>query len=103
MHHHAGRLVHHQQIFVLIDDVQRDLLRLDLRLEAGRPQQLYRVAGGQPETGLGWPAVDHHARFFDPALHLDARGVTALRGQIAIQPLAALIGIDGVGQNLLGN
>jgi hypothetical protein len=81
MHHHPRRLVHHRQVLVLIQNVQRNVFgrrvqRLGLRLALN----LDRLAAAQLLLGLRGRAVHPHLPGFDQQLHPRAADVTRASG-----------------------
>ncbi len=59
MHHHSGRLVDDRQVLVLMQDVERDVLREGVqRLRTGGAFDLDGLATRQLELRLGRVAVD---------------------------------------------
>ena len=90
VHHHAGRLVHHRQVGVFIDHIQRNVFRRGLQRRgmrlAGNGDPL---AAAQLQRSLLALAVDQHIALLDEQLHARAAHAFELRGKKLIEPLAA--------------
>ena len=90
MHDHPLGFVDDEQVFVLIDDVERDILRLRFdRLRVGQRQR-DGVAGGDLVFFVGRRAVAQHLPLFNQRLQRAAGKLPRLRGQPAVQPLARI-------------
>ena len=72
MHHHAGRLVDHDQMLVLIEDGQRNVLSNRPGLNWRRLPDDRFIPWTQLGAGLGGFAVDQHAALIDQTLDLRA-------------------------------
>ena len=84
----ARGLVQHQDVFVLVDDVQVHLLGLDghLRLRLERRADL--VAGLDAVARLGGPVVDQHLAIVDELRRPGPGDPEAGLDQVLVQPLA---------------
>ena len=60
MDHHSGRLVHHQQCFVFVDDTDRDILTKDRPLFHDGDLDRYPLPFLGLVAGLFPPAVDQY-------------------------------------------
>ena len=89
MHHHPGRLVDHDQIGVLVDDVKIDLLGLGFGIDRRRHRQRERLA--RPDLSLLRDAVATDSTFPDQRHQARARklksGLPGRQRQRAVQPL----------------
>ena len=76
MHHHAGGFVHHQHIFVFVNDVQGNVLGQNLEPAAlvGH-DELHHIAGPYYVVGLDGLVIHQHIAGFDGLLHAAAGGV----------------------------
>ena len=92
MDHHAGGLVHHGQILVLIQDVDGQRLAADGRGRGVGELHVHEVAVAQLQVGLGDAPGDGHAAVGDQLLKLRARMAAEKRSQKAIEALAPLLG-----------
>ena len=69
MHHHPGRLVHHQYVLVFIDDIQRNVLRDDIYAAAAiRHHEPDHIAGADDDIRLGEFPVHEDITGLDGAL-----------------------------------
>ena len=95
MDHHPLGLVDHQQVPILIDDVQRDILR-DGR-DGGGVGDLHQ--DGVPRFQLAVfgrrLAVGQNVPFGDQVLQRAAGQAGVLPGQKAVDPLAGVLGLNG--------
>ncbi len=57
MDDHSGRLIDDQQVFVLVDDLERDVFGLGVRCIGLRDFELDHVAGGDSIRGIGRLAI----------------------------------------------
>ncbi len=71
--HHALGLVHHNHVPVLIEDVQGDIFRQDVRCHRFRQEKGYLVICLHQITALHRPAIDLHGAFLDHLLDKGAR------------------------------
>ncbi len=93
MHHQAGRLVHHQQVGVLVNDVERN--RLGRRHCIGvLPRHLHAdlLTPAQTAAGRQLRTVHRHPAVADPLLQAAARVVRQQQGQHLVQPLTGQLG-----------
>ena len=73
MHHHACRLVDHQNVGVLVQNFERNLLRLCFDGLSSGLRDIYAFTPPEPDPGLGGQlAIDEHASRTDPFLQLRA-------------------------------
>ena len=93
MHHHVGRLVHDRQIIVLIEDIERDVLRHRRRMGRLRRRDADLVAVTDAVAGLGRLAVDRHAGRFNDALHDGAAQVGKQAGEVLVEAQCRRVGI----------
>ena len=73
MHHHAARLVHDDEIVVLVHDVERDVLCSKRGLRSVRQQNLKHVARGSFVIFLHGRAVFRHGALLQQPLGSAAR------------------------------
>ena len=85
MHHKPLRLVDHADVRILIDDVERHVLRYGVDLHRVRYRQQHLVPGRKQAAGARRRAVDLHRAFPDQPLHLIARQAGGFR-QKAVEP-----------------
>ncbi|MOA06414.1 hypothetical protein D3C78_1260460 [compost metagenome] len=92
MHHQPGGLVQHQQVLVLVDDVEGDILRqiLDLRLALGLQLQHGTAVDDVARTQHG--AVDGQPAILDPASQARARMIGKDLGGDLVKTLPAQLG-----------
>jgi hypothetical protein len=83
---HPGGLVDHGEVFVLVDDVQRDLLGPHLHGVGLGNLEVDGVAGGNAVRGVGRVPVDKDEVAFDQASGRGAAEVLRVLGQKAIEP-----------------
>ena len=86
------RFVHDDDVFVLVDDGERDELRRRFRLLHGRQCRRDTRAGGQVVGGALPPAVHRHQPLVDEATSVAAGQDVHAAGQEDVQPLAGPIG-----------
>ena len=92
MHHHPSSLVHHRQIVVLVNDVQRDFL-------SHRPQRSrFHLAenrnpfsSSQAQRSFRRIIIDQNFLFVDQLLDASTTGVDNLADQELVQPLARIL------------
>lgn len=98
VHHQAHRLVDHDEVRVLPDNVQVDGLRLGVQRGASGGAELDALAGMQPERSRARPAVDEHGTRL-VQIHTDAaaRQVGATGSQEHVQARALVAGFDREG------
>ena len=68
MHHHPLRLIHHDQIRILIQDIQRDVLRFNIRFHRFRHGENYFIITFDTTTSLYRRTVYQHISVFDQLL-----------------------------------
>ena len=85
MNHHVGRLVDGREVFVLVEDLQRDVFGEGRRVGRLRLLDADVVAVADAIAGLGRLAVDLHAAGVDDALHDRTAVVGEHRGEILIE------------------
>ncbi|OQC26575.1 MAG: hypothetical protein BWX70_02328 [Verrucomicrobia bacterium ADurb.Bin070] len=104
MHHQSGRLVEHQQVTVLVKDVERDRLRLRHRRQRRGHLDLERLPGRHRRIGFDRPACTRHPALLDQRLNARAREAGRLRGQPGIEPAGRAVrhreGQDGTAVGL---
>ena len=91
MDHQALGLVDDGHIFVLVDNLQRDVLGGDIHLLGLRDGVFHRVSQVQPVILLGKSAVQADGSGLNELLGGAAAQVIPLAGEEGIQPLAVLI------------
>ena len=89
MYHHAGRLIHNQQIVVFVDDIEGDLLRHNVATRRRRNDHVKPVTGN---AAIG--------RFLNRAVYRDlprgdkrsrlGPGYTAVPGHEEIEPITSV-------------
>jgi hypothetical protein len=88
VNHHPGRLVHHRQVGVLVNHVQRNVFRRGLERRgmrlAGNGDAL---AAAQLERSLLALAIDQHIALVHEQLHARAAHALQLRGEELVEPL----------------
>jgi len=90
MHHHAGRLVEDGDVFVLVQDPERNVLRHRFRRARGGHLDDDRFAGPHRMPRLEGHAVHPHEPALDQGLHARAGEAVERGGQ---KPVKALAGI----------
>jgi len=86
MNHHTGRLVDDEQVFILIDDIERDRLGHGHRRVCLRNLDLDNVSGRHPIRWLGGLAVDpDQATLDEPRGGRPAQVVRVIRDE-AVEP-----------------
>jgi hypothetical protein len=94
--HHAGWFVDHCEIIVLVNDVERDLLRNGPQSRARDFAKYFNYFGAlQTERGPLWFAIYRHLRLRDELLHPRAAGFWKLRDQKLVKALARVLRRDG--------
>ena len=85
--HHAGGFVDHQQVLVLIDDVEGNVLGEDLHAAAlvGH-HEADDVAGTDDRVGLGEFVIDEDIAHLDGELDAVAGGVLGMGGDVFVDP-----------------
>jgi outer membrane protein assembly factor BamD len=94
MDHQPGRLVHHQDGIVFVDDIKGDCLRLHGTRDRNIGPELDRLAADDAVATPGPAAVDGNSPLIQPPLELAAREVAKDNRQGLIQALARLFGLD---------
>ena len=70
MHDHSGGLVDNKEVVVLVDYVQRNVLRQDLKTAAAvRHHEADNIPRADDQVRLGDLVVHPHVAFLDGALH----------------------------------
>jgi UTP--glucose-1-phosphate uridylyltransferase len=92
---HAGRLVNHREILVLVEDLKRDLFREStgqgrLRL-CGLGCHLDLLAASQPQRRFGHRFSDAHPALLDPLLQPGAAGFGQLAREELIEPQPGVV------------
>ena len=95
MHHQPRRLVQHQQGLVLVQDVERYLLRLGFGGPGFRPVHFDLLAGARRVRGLDGAAVDPDVALLDQPLNRAARDRRELAAQVGVEPLRRQRVFDG--------
>jgi hypothetical protein len=88
VHDDPGRLVHHQQVVVLVCDPQREILGLKLGLDALRDLELELLPALEAVALRPLRSVHERRAFLDEPLGRRARADLRQRGEEAIEPLA---------------
>ena len=83
---HPGRLVYDGDVFVFVNDVERDRLRRGLGDVRLGDLELHHIAGRHPVRGIGRLAVDVNEVALDQARGGRAAEVVSVLGEKAIQP-----------------
>ena len=86
VHDQIGLLVQDDHVVVLVEDVQRDILRLDVLARRLRDHQLDHVAVGQAKAGLDGFAVDLYAAGADGVLQKVPAEIAESAVEILIEP-----------------
>ena len=86
VHDHAGRLVHDDQVVVLVDDRQRERFGLRRRVDRLRHVDADLLPGLERAVGLGRASVDLDVAVLDEALDLRTRLLRPDRDEKAIEP-----------------
>ena len=87
MDHHAGGLVDHEHVVVLVDDVQRDFLRDDLQPTAPvGHHEADHVAGPDDVVGLDGRLPHPHVAFLEGLLDAVAGSVLEVGGHVFVDP-----------------
>jgi len=87
MHHQTRRFVQHQQGLVLIEDIQRDFLRLNRRRPRLRPVNLDLVPRPRRVRRFDEPAIDADMSLLNQTLNGAARYRGKAAAQKTVQPL----------------
>ncbi len=87
MDNHAGRLVHDQEVFVLIHDGKRDVFRRYFRRPGSRKHDVDQLSGTHLMTRPHLLPVHQDRPGADGLLDLRPRGVLDVPGQEEIEPL----------------
>ncbi len=98
MGHHAGRLVHHEDVRILEDDAQRDGLGRDPVPGRRRDGDLHALARLHAVRRLDLAAVDACPAPGDEGLHAHARQLREAPGQPPIEPRPGGIGLHHLGE-----
>ena len=85
MHDHAAFLVDDYHVFIFIQDVQGDILRLGFRRFRFRNADGDGITAGDGVFRLGGRAVDQHVPAFDQALDPGAGKLRKVGGKVLIQ------------------
>ena len=85
MHDHAAFLVDDYHVFIFIQDVQGDILRLSFRRFRFRNADGDGITAGDGVFRLGGRAVDQHITAFDQALDPGAGKLRKVGGKVLIQ------------------
>ena len=87
VHHHAGRLVHHQHVIVFVNDVQGNVFRQNLRAAplVGH-DEFHHVARSDNVIGLDRFVVHQHIAQFDGLLHTVTGCVLLVGGDEFVYP-----------------
>ena len=90
MHHKTRRLIHHQQVFILIHHINENLLGSErLTLQRGPHFQCHHVTRLDLERGLGYRlAIERHQPLPQQLLQVAARKLWNQFSQSAIDSLA---------------
>jgi len=97
MGHHAGGLVHHQDVGVLEDDAKRDRFGLETILRRRGNGHLHPLARLDPVRGLDGAAVHESAARRDEGLDAHARQLGEPPGQPLIEPRPGAVALHHVG------
>lgn len=97
MHDHARGFIHHDEILVFINNLQREVLRNQLARWFGRNVDVNRFAGRNDMACFRRLAIDGDRAAFDEQLQLRARKIRHMLGEIFIEPYFALIGRNDEG------
>ena len=94
MHHHPLRLVDQDHVVILVQDIQRDLLRRDLRRLRVRDVADDAVPRFQLPVALRGGTVHGDAAFLDQLLHMGARHLRHGSCKEHVQARSCLCGIS---------
>ena len=95
--HHSGRFIDNRQVVVLVNDVERDLLRNGPQLRARDfAQYFYLFSPLQAERRLLRFAVYRDLRLRDELLHPRPADVRNLRNQELVKALARVLRRDSI-------
>lgn len=91
MHDHAGGLVDHEQVLVLVHDLERNVFRFYIAAGRGRNLDVDRFARFQLVARLLPTAGDGHVAICNQRRRLRAREATLLRDQRIEAPVATCL------------
>ena len=95
MHDHSGLFVEHKHILILIDNVQRDILRKDLQSPPlVRHHKSHHIARTDNVVRFDDLVVDSYVISLDCQLDTMAGSIFHVRGQILVHPDRHLTGGD---------
>jgi hypothetical protein len=92
---HTRALVQHGKVFVLVEDLERQLFADDVRWRGRRDVHRHGVALAHCEIGFRGPANDNHTSVGDQPLDLGSRMFGQHRDEKAIEPLAVEVRRNG--------
>ena len=91
MHHHAHGLIHHDDVLILVDHVQRDILRDGLRLLCLRQRHAQLLPTGDAVAFAGDGAITGDAALRQQSCGGGAGQALHSPGQEAVQPGAGIL------------
>lgn len=100
VNHHAVRFVEDDEVFVFVQDVERDVLRNEFEGDGfgdGDADEVTRVEG---LFGFGGALVDEDVAFFDEGLQARARVFLELGGKVGVE--AGVRAVDFEGHSVTG-
>jgi hypothetical protein len=99
MHDEARGLVEDEEIAVLVQDGEREILRLGDRRLRRRDGDLEGLASPEPERRTTGPAIDEDAPGLEESLDPRAAELGQPRGDGPVEPVTPERGIDGEPMN----
>ena len=91
MHHHSGRLVHDQQVLVLIDYIERNVLGQNFQSPPLiRHHKLYDIPGTHDAVGLRHPVIHPDVFLLDCQLDTMPGSVFHMRSEVFVHPHRSL-------------
>jgi hypothetical protein len=94
MHHHARSLVEHQEMRVLIDDIEGNRLRRHTRGFGRRQGHSDAIALAKAIARLGRSPIHQNLLLLDELLQVGSRMRRELPCQIAVKPLTGILGCN---------
>ena len=90
MYHHLLRLIDNNNVRVLVQDIEGNLLRFDLRLPGIRHRNLKAVSNQEPVTCFHRLPIHHNILGFYEFLHIGPGTVRHCFSEITVNPLPLL-------------
>src|ERR1700680_5331795 len=91
MNDHSGRLIHSDDVFVLVEHVDRYLLGRSPQWWAGQNFNFYNVACHDPMRSAGETFTDTDTALVDQFLNASAAEVRKARREVEVEPTAGVL------------